>query len=184
MPTKTSGPRMSDEAVTAKTGKNWKQWFVIIDKAGGQKMSHQEIVKLLNSKHNVGAWWGQMVTATYEQQTGLRQNHQKPDGFEISVSRTINTPLSILYGALENEASRIEWLGENGLVARKATKNKSIRLTWKDGKTSLEISFYKKNKDKSQVVVQHSKLSSAGAAERMKTYWRKALDRLRDQLEK
>ncbi len=95
MPSKTSGPRMSDDAVTAKTGKNWKQWFVIIDKAGGQKMSHQEIVKLLNSKHNVGAWWGQMVTATYEQQTGLRQNHQKPDGFEISVSRTINTSLSI-----------------------------------------------------------------------------------------
>ena len=85
MPTKTSGPRMSDEAVTVKTGKNWKQWFAIIDKAGGQKMSHQEIVKLLNSKHNVGAWWGQMVTATYEQQTGLRQNHEKTDGFEISV---------------------------------------------------------------------------------------------------
>jgi len=183
MPTKTSGPRMSNEAVTVKTGKNWKQWFAIIDKAGGQKMSHQEIVKLLNSKHNVGAWWGQMVTATYEQQTGLRQNHQKPDGFEISVSRTINTPLSFLYGAFENEASRKEWLGEDGLVTRKATKNKSIRLTWKDGKTSLEINFYKKNKDKNQVVVQHSKLASAAAAARMKTYWAKALNRLRDQLE-
>jgi uncharacterized protein YndB with AHSA1/START domain len=184
MVTKTSGPRMSDEAVTAKTGKNWKQWFAIIDKAGGQKMSHQEIVKLLNSKHNVGPWWVQMVTATYEQQTGLRQNHQKPDGFEISVSRTINTPLSFLYGAFENEASRNEWLAEDGLVTRKATKNKSIRLTWKDGKTSLEINFYPKDKDKSQVVVQHSKLASATAAARMKTYWSKALDRLRDQLEK
>jgi hypothetical protein len=41
-----SGPRMSDEAVAAKTGKNWKQWFAIIDKAGGKKMTHQEIVKL------------------------------------------------------------------------------------------------------------------------------------------
>src|SRR6185369_15125593 len=107
----------------------------------------------------------------------------KPDGFEISVSRTINTPLSFLYGAFENEASRIEWLGEDSLVTRKATRNKSMRVTWKDGKTSLEINFYKKDKDKSQVVVQHSKLASAAAAARMKTYWAKALNRLRDQLE-
>lgn len=183
MTTKTSGPRMSDEAVAAKTGKNWKQWFAIIDKAGGRKMTHQEIVKLLNSKHNVGPWWGQMVTVTYEQQSGLRQNHQKPDGFQISVSRTINTPLSFVYTAFESEAPRKEWLGEDGLVTRKATKNKSMRVTWKDGKTSLEINFYAKAKDKSQVVVQHSKLSSAGAAERMKTYWNKALDRLQDHLE-
>src|SRR6185369_2973310 len=116
MPTKTSGPRMSDEAVTVKTGKNWKQWFAIIDKAGGQKMTHQEIVKLLNSKHNVGPGWGQMVTATYEQQTGLRQNHEKPDGFEISVSRTLNAPMSNLYSAFADEATRKAWLEEDGLV--------------------------------------------------------------------
>jgi hypothetical protein len=178
-----SGPRMSDEAVAAKTGKNWKQWFAIIDKAGGQKMTHQEIVKLLNSKHNVGPWWGQMVTATYEQQTGLRQNHQKPDGFEISVSRTLNAPLSFLYSSFENERNRRDWLSEEGLVVRKATKNKSMRVTWKDGKTSLSVSFLTKGTNKSQVVVQHNKLSSAAAAARMKTYWNKALDRLRGKLE-
>ena len=95
-------PRMSDEAVLAKTGKNWKQWFAIIDKAGGQKMTHQEIVKLLTSKYNVGPWWCQMVTATYEQQTGRRAHHQKPSGFEISVSRTINTSA----GSTTNSAIR------------------------------------------------------------------------------
>src|SRR5215510_226226 len=136
---KKSGPRMSDEAVAAKTGKNWKQWFAIIDIAGGQKMTHQEIVKLLNSKHNVGPWWGQMVTVTYEQQTGLRQNHQKPDGFEISVSRTLNAPVSSVYASFDEERARNAWLGEAGLVVRKAAKNKSIRFTWKDGKTILAI---------------------------------------------
>ena len=178
-----SGPRMSDDAVMAKTGKNWKQWFSIIDKAGGQKMTHQEIVKLLNSKHNVGPWWGQMVTVTYEQQMGLRKNHEKPDGFQISISRTIATPVSFLYSSFQDDESRHEWLGENGLVIRKATKNKSMRVTWKDGKTSLEINFYPKDKDKSQVVVQHSKLPSAGSAERMKKYWGRALDRLKEKVE-
>ena len=178
-----SGPRMSDDAVVAKTGKNWKQWFAIIDKAGGQKMTHQERVKLLNSKHNVGPWWGQMVTATYEQQTGLRQNHEKPDGFEISVSRTLNAPMSNLYSAFADEATRKAWLEEDGLVVRKATKNKSMRVTWKDGKTSLSINFVAKGKDKSQVAVQHMKLPSATAASRMKTYWTKALDRLKENVE-
>ena len=178
-----SAPRMSDEVVAAKTGKNWKQWFAIIDKAGGKKMTHQEIVKLLNSKHNVGPWWCQMVTVTYEQQTGRRELHQKTDGYQISVSRTVKSPLSFIYSSFANEDSRNEWLGEEGLEVRKSTKNKSMRVTWKDGKSSLEISFYPKDKDKTQVVVQHSKLANATAATRMKTYWTKALDRLRQQLE-
>ena len=176
-------PRMSDEAVLAKTRKNWKQWFAIIDKAGGQKMTHQEIVKLLTSKYNVGPWWCQMVTATYEQQTGRRAHHQKPSGFEISVSRTINTSLSTLYSSFENKDSRSNWLGVDGLVVRKKTKNKSIRVTWKDGKTSLDIQFLPKDKNKSQIVVQHSKLATAAAATKMKTYWGKALDRVRKELE-
>jgi len=183
MKTSKPGLRMSDEAVAAKTGKNWKQWFAIIDKAGGQKMTHQEIVKLLNSKHNVGPWWCQMITVNYEQQTGLRQNHQKPDGFEISVSRTINTPLKSLYASFANESTRKKWLEEDGLVTRKATTNKSMRITWKDGKTSLEINFYPKDKEKSQVVVQHSKIATAPSAAKMKIYWAKALDRLRTYVE-
>ena len=174
-----SAPRMSDEAVAAKTGKNWKQWFAIIDKAGGKKMTHQEIVKLLNSKHNVGPWWCQMVTVNYEQQTGRRELHQKTDGYQISVSRTVKSPLSFLYSSFVNDDSRNEWLGEEDLTVRKATKNKSMRVTWKDGKTSLEINFYQKAAGKSQVVVQHSKLPSAMAVARMKTYWAKALDRLK-----
>ena len=182
MPTKPS-LRMSDEAVTAKTGKNWNEWFAIIDKAGGKKMTHQEIVKLLNSKHNVGPWWCQMVTVTYEQQTGRRELHEKTDGYQISVSRTVKSPLSFLYSCFADEAARNEWLGQEGLAVRTATRNKSMRVTWNDGKSSLEINFYPKDKEKTQVVVQHSKLASATAAARMKNYWSKALDRLRQHLE-
>ena len=81
---------MSDEAVQAKTGKTWKQWFSLLDKAGAKKMSHQEIVKYLNTNEGVGPWWQQMVTVSYEQARGLRELHQKPAGFEIGVSRTVN----------------------------------------------------------------------------------------------
>jgi len=187
MPTKKNeakAPRMSDEAVKAKTGKNWKQWFAVIDKAGGKKLSHQEIVKYLNTEHAVGPWWRQMVTVTYEQARGLRDMHQKPGGYEISVSRTVNVPISMLYHAFANDKARNAWLAEDGLAVRKATTNKSMRVTWNDVKTSLEINFYPKDDDKSQVVVQHSKLPNAKAAATMKTFWGKALDRLRDSLRK
>src|SRR5262245_12475959 len=177
-----AGPRMSDDAVSAKTGRTWDEWFTILDKAGAKKMTHQEIVTLLNHKHDVGPWWCQMVTVNYEQQRGLRQNYEKPDGFQISVSRTIDTSLARLFKAFNDDTIRHDWLGEDGLVVRKATNNKSMRVTWKDKKTSLEINFYPKA-TKSQVVVQHSKLANASAATRMKGYWGKALDRLQDRLE-
>lgn len=177
-------PRMSDEAVKAKTGKTWKQWFSILDKAGGKKMNHQEIVKYLSAEQSVGPWWQQMVTVTYEQARGLRDLHQKPGGYQISVSRTVNVPISMLYHAFANDKARNAWLAEKGLAVRKATANKSMRVTWNDVKTSLEINFYPKGDDKSQVVVQHSKLPNAKAASTMKTYWGKALDRLRDSLSK
>jgi uncharacterized protein YndB with AHSA1/START domain len=179
-----TAPRMSDEAVKAKTGKTWKEWFAILDKAGASKLSHQDIVKYLHTKQGVGPWWQQMVTVTYEEARGLRQRHQKPAGYQISVSRTVNVPLAKLYKAFANEKARKAWLAEDGLTVRKATTNKSMRVTWNDGKTSLEIDFYPKGDDKSQVVVQHSKLPNAKASAKMKTFWGEALDRLRAALEK
>jgi uncharacterized protein YndB with AHSA1/START domain len=179
-----TAPRVSDEAVKAKTGKNWKEWFAILDKAGANQMNHQEIVKYLKTKQGVGPWWQQMVTVTYEQVRGLREKHQKPQGYQISVSRTIKAPLAKLFKSFANEKARQAWLPEDGLTTRKATPNKSMRITWNDGKSSLEISFNSKDHDKSLVVVQHSKLPHAKASAKMKTYWAKALDRLREALEK
>lgn len=176
--TKKIGPRMSDEAVKAKTGKTWQEWFSLLDLAGARKMSHQEIVKLLNSKHDVGPWWCQMVTVNYEQQRGLRAAHQRPDGYQISVSRTLDVSVAQLFKAFASEKSRSAWLQEE-LKVRKTNPNKSMRATWKDGKTSLEINFYPKPNDRSQVVVQHGKLPNAAAAAKMKTYWAKALERLK-----
>lgn len=179
-----TAPRMSDEAVHGKTGKNWKEWFAILDKAGARKLTHQEIVKYLNTEHGVGPWWQQMVTVTYEQARGLRDKHQKPGGYEISVSRTLNAPLAKLFKAFSDEKVRAGWLEEDGLAIRTTTPNKSLRLNWVDGKTSVEVAFLGKTDGKSQVVVQHSKLPSAAASTKMKAYWGKALDRLRASLEK
>ena len=174
-------PRMSDEAVEAKTGKNWSRWFKHLDAAGGRKMSHQEIVAHLKDKHDVRPWWTQMVAVTYEQARGLREKHEKPGGFEISVSRTVEASISKAFKAWTDARTRSRWLKEP-VTIRKATANKILRLNWEDGKTIVAVAFLAKGKDKTQVVAQHNKLPNAKTAARMKKFWAAALDSLKETL--
>jgi uncharacterized protein YndB with AHSA1/START domain len=169
---------MSDEAVKARTGKDWAEWFEILDAAGAQQMNHKQIVAYLSDQHQVGSWWRQMVTVTYEQARGLRAKHEQPRGFQISRSKTLNVPVERLYSAWEDADQRSRWLPDPGLTVRKATPNRTLRITWVDGQSSLELYFTPKGAEKTQVTVQHSGLPDAGQAEKMKVYWGEALDRL------
>ena len=180
MAKETFKPRMSDEAVEAKTGKNWSRWFKHLDAAGAKKMTHQEIVAHLREKHGVRSWWQQMITVTYEQARGLREVGEKPSGYEISVSRTIDAPVSKAYKAWTDEKTRKKWLPAS-LTIRKATPNKYVRITWED-QTDLNVGFYLKG-EKCQVAAQHSKLPNAKAAAKMKKFWAEALDKLKETLE-
>ncbi|PYS23867.1 MAG: hypothetical protein DMF72_07830 [Acidobacteria bacterium] len=182
MPKEQIKPRMSDEAVEAKTGKTWSRWFKHLDAAGAKKMTHQEIVAHLRDKHDVRPWWTQMVAVTYEQARGLRDVHEKPGGFEISVSRTVAAPLSKAYKAWTDEKTRKKWLPSN-VTIRTATMNKSLRLNWEDGKTIVATAFLAKADGKTQVVAQHNKLPDAKAAARMKKFWAEALDGLKELIE-
>ncbi|HZS08815.1 MAG TPA: DUF4287 domain-containing protein [Blastocatellia bacterium] len=174
---------ISDEAVQAKTGKNWSQWFATLDKAGAAKMTHKEIAAHLAEKHQIGNWWCQMVAVTYEQARGLRDKHQKMDGYSVSGSRIVAVPVATLFRAWNDKRARNRWLPDVDLTIRRATENKSLRITWADGRTDLDVNLYEKGVGKSQVAVEHSKLKDAKHAAEMKAYWAGALDRLKAALE-
>ncbi|MDP2935088.1 MAG: DUF4287 domain-containing protein [Dehalococcoidia bacterium] len=91
---------IGDTAVKASTGKTWAEWFAILDGAGATRMSHKEIVTYLGEHHQVPEWWQQMVTVTYEQSRGLREKHETPGGFQVSVTKTIAVPVDKLRSAL------------------------------------------------------------------------------------
>lgn len=182
MPKDTFKPRMSDEAVEAKTGKNWSRWFKHLDAAGGKKMTHQEIVAHLHDKHGIRPWWTQMVAVTYEQARGLREVHEKPSGYEINVSRTIAAPVAKAFKAWTDEKTRTKWLPAE-LTIRKATTNKTLRINWEDGQTSVAVAFTPRDPKKCQVVAQHMKLPDAKAAAKMKKFWGEALDSLKQAIE-
>lgn len=123
-----------------------------------------------------------MVTVAYEQSRGMREKHQTPQGYSVSVSRTVQVPLAALYKSWQDENMRARWLMPGPLEIRKATRNKSMRITWKD-KTHVEVNFYARGRGKSQVTTQHSKLSDAKTAARMKACWSRSLDRLKGMME-
>jgi hypothetical protein len=168
---------IGNEAVKAKTGRTWHEWIDTLDKAGGRAMSHQQIAALLSEKFGVPSWWTQMVTVGYEQAIGKRARGQKADGFAATASKTLDLSPAAAFKAFHDSAIRKAWLKDK-ITIRKATAPRSLRITWKDGKSHVDVGIYPKGARRSQVSLQHSRLASARTAEQMKAYWRDALARL------
>lgn len=153
----------------------------MLDGAGAARLTHPEIAALVDTRFGGGPWWSQMVTVGYEQLRGLRAPHQKPGGFEISRSKTIAAPVGRVYRAWQSAAARRRWLADPGIDVSTARANTSLRFAWVDGTSRAEARFADKG-GRTTVTVQHLKLRDAKAAERMKTYWGRQLDRLADYL--
>lgn len=175
------------DAVHKATGKGWSEWLKVLDRDGAKKMSHSQIATLLSDRHGVPPWWSQMVTVGYEQARGMRVKHEKPGGFEISASKTVGVPLAALFGAWNDANTRQRWLPDADLAVRKATPSKSMRITWDSAKgkdaTSVSVDFYAKPEGRSMVSLNHGKLRSAAAGEKMKRFWTARLGAMKSLLE-
>jgi hypothetical protein len=175
--------RSSDEAVKAKTGRTWAEWFKILDKAAANKWPHKEISAFLHDKQKVSPWWSQMVAVGYERERGIRQKFQKCDGqFSASGSRTMTVPIAKAYAAWTDEKLRQRWLPDAKIEITTATPGKYVRAKW-DGNTRLNVGFYRKSSEKTQVAVDHEKLANSKESAKMKSYWFYALNRLESLLE-
>ena len=186
MPEKKEKAIITDKLVIEKTGRTIEEWFEMLDKKGATKMSQPEIFNIISKTEGLkalGEWNQNLLTTTYQWERNLRERGEKAGGFEISVSKTINTPVDKIYDAWLDAKTRNEWLPKETIIFRKATANKSARITWSDNNTSLSVDFYNKPAGKSQVVVQHMKIADSATAARMKTYWGETLEVLKNLLE-
>jgi hypothetical protein len=173
------GVRVGDAVLKERTGKTWEEWFPILDKAGAKKMDHTQILTLLMEKFKVPGWWSQMVAVGYEHSRGLREIYESCGGFSANVSRTLEIGVKPLFAAWQDEKKRGAWLTGDKLVISTARPDKTVRGAW-DGESRVEIRFYPKGAAKTQVVIDHMKLSSGEQVEKMKTYWAKNLERLKE----
>ena len=169
---------MSDAAMKAKTGCAWAKWVKSLDHVKAYEWPHRKIAEHVREKYGVADWWTQAVTVGYERIRGLRDVGQRRGGdYEASKSRTFSVPVATLYRAFAEAGLRSKWLPRVALKVRKATANKSVRITWADG-TSVEVWLIAKGAGKSTAQVQHGKLADKESVARMKSYWTERLDAL------
>jgi hypothetical protein len=174
---------MSDATIKAKTGCTWARWVHALDHAGAHAWPHRDIAKHVREKYEVSGWWSQSVTVGYERIKGLRAIGQRRGGaYEAGKSKTVGVPLARLFRAFESARIRGRWLDGVKPAVRRATPEKSMRLTWPDG-TSVELYFQAKGAGRSQVFVQHGKLPDKASADRMKAWWAERLGALAAMLE-
>jgi hypothetical protein len=175
-------PSMSDAAIKAKTGKEWNDWFGVLDQADAANLDHPTIATLLYEKFALPGWWCQCITVNYEQARGKRVRHQTASGFSASVTKTIAASLSDLYAATADAARRKKWFPRGAFAPSSQTRNKYLRGTWKKD-ARLEIGFYAKGPGKSQIAVQVNKLANRADVERERTAWKAGLSKLQAMLE-
>jgi len=174
---------MRDEAVKAKTGKDWAGWFRVLDRAGAAKLEHAAIAALLSNEHRVPGWWCQMVTVEYERARGKRTRHQTATGFQVGVTKTIATTLPALYQAAATAAGRRKWFPAGAFTPSSQTTNKYLRGAWNET-ARLEFGFYAKGAGKAQIALGVSKLANKAGVEVQRAAWKAACARLAALLEK
>lgn len=177
-------PRMSPDAVRAATGREWSEWFALLDEWGAVEREHKAIATWLRADHDVPGWWAQGITVEYERARGLRAPGSGRDGlFSVGVSRTIAVPVDRLYAAFVDLDLRERWLPGDKVRERTALPHRTARFDWEDGTTRLVVGFAEKGEAKSQVALSHERVPDAEVAEELKAFWRERLGVLKAMLE-
>jgi hypothetical protein len=173
---------IADDRVQAKTGHTWEEWVRILDSHDATKLTHRERAEIVSEKYGAPSWWTQTVAVGYERIRGLRAIGQRMDGsYEASKSRTFDVGIGLLFDACASPAKRKKWLPDPSLKKGSATRPKYVRLKHDDGSVVI-LGLTAKGRTKSSLSVQHSKLPSKEAANRMKGYWAERLDALAEVL--
>lgn len=174
---------ISEEAIVNRTGRGWEHWFDLLDEWGGTEHAHPEIVKWLTAEHEVGGWNAQSITVSYERARGMRAVGENADGFAVTASKTVAVPVERLYDAFTDSSLRRRWLPDGELSERTATRPRSARFDWGDGRTRVIVGFDAKGEDRSVASLSHERLPDAEEAQRMKAYWRERVGTLKEVLE-
>ena len=180
------GPKLtiSDDAIRARTGRGWEEWFDVLDESGAIDKAHPDIARWLREEQGMDGWSSQSVTVSYERARGMRAVGEHADGFAVTASKTVAVPVERLFDAFVDESLRSSWLSDGGLRERSANKPKNARFDWGDGQTRVVVGFDSKGEAKSTVGLAHEKLPDAEEADRMKAYWRERVATLKEVLER
>jgi hypothetical protein len=174
---------MTDEAMQRGSGKPIGEWLAILDAWGAAERRHPEIARWLVSEHGIGGWWAQSVTVGFERARGLRALHERPDGYEVSASRTIRASAEMISDAFTDDSVRNRWLPDAPISLRTANRGRSARFDWADPPSLVGFNLFSKGEGRTQIGLGHQKLPDADRADAIKLMWRERLSALKELLE-
>lgn len=180
LPPRFAEPGMSDDAIAKGTGKGWDDWFRILDGWDATSHTHTEIARYVNGEHGIDGWWAQGVTVGYERARGMRAINQRPgEGFEVSVSKTVEMPPLEAWRAFVEPKRRAAWL-DLPLRMRTGTRTmgRSARFDVPSEGTRVNVLFDPKGDERCVVTVTHVKLDGPDDVAAHRSAWRERLGRL------
>ncbi len=168
----------TDASIRTGSGKGWDEWIAILDAWGAKERTHTEIARHVNAELGVPGWWAQTVTVGYERARGMRAAHQRPDGFSVSVSKTVAADAMTLSAAFTDAKARRRWLEPGVLKVRTSQPGRSARFDVGDGRVRAAAGFTAKGPSKTTVAIQFERLRDGAEVEAFRTEWRERLARL------
>ncbi len=172
----------SSQALRSETGRDYPQWFQLLDEWGAPGRKFRQIADWLVGQ-GLSEWWTQKVIVEYEQDRGIREPGARPDGtFAGGASKTVAVPAHRVFEAFTDPRLRNPWLPDLTLSERTSRPGRSARFDAPDG-SRVNVEFAAKGDAKAQVTVEHERLPNAAAAEQAKTAWRQRLTTLQTMLE-
>lgn len=193
----------SDEAVKKATGKSWDEWFKILDKEDASKLSHKDIVLLLQNKglikkgkglsaarpFNAG-WWAQSIVVGYEEKIGRRVFGAKTTGnLTVTVGKSMNGSVD---DVLKKWEGLVKGKKEFNKVKIKGDSRISSTKEWRYWKVDMEDSSKlmvgigpsaalrtsPKGDKQSAFSITMDKLKGEKEVEKWRVYWKEFLDNL------
>jgi hypothetical protein len=174
----------SSESLRRTTGRDYDEWFALLDSWGAPGRPFREISDFLTGEHGVSRWWAQKLIVEYEQLRGIRPPGARRGGtFTVTASKTVNVPSKRAFEAFVDPKIRRRWLPDARMRRRTSQPGRSARFDWGDGATRVNVTFVATRPVKTQVAIEHELLRDTATADKMKVSWRERLMALKDFLQ-
>ncbi len=171
----TNQPDISDDAVLKATGRSWREWLDLLGGADMAQSSHEEIAVFLRE---VPSWWQQSIATAFERSIGRASENEAGDGFQVSVSRTLDLPAETVFQAWIDGELRAKWLRHGDFEPSTVRAPDTIRGKWTPDGSRIDVTVSDAGEGRCELTVGHRKLAGDAAVERMREFWKRSFDRL------
>jgi uncharacterized protein YndB with AHSA1/START domain len=132
----------------------------------------------LREEHGVPSWWQQSIATAFEQSIGRSSKDETDDGFQATVSRTLDLPAEIVFQAWVDEELRAKWLRRGDFEPGTVRTPGTVRGKWTPDGSRVDVDVSEAGEGRCELTIGHRQLASASAAGRMREFWTQSLDRM------